>query len=378
MSENIKIVSREELYNLVWSKPLTTLSKEYAYSDNGLRKICIKHNIPLPKSGYWSKLKFNKKVKKEQLPKGDDTVKIELYIRKEGQESINHPNSERAKIKQEIESNKELSFKVPDRLSNPHKYILATQVYHKELKERDRTRDWNKKLDSTNALSVNVSDKIYSRALRFMDTLLKLMEKRGHTVKISSHSTIIVFEQRYHLRLTEKNKRVKRETNYSWDEHDLEPTGILSLKIDRTYPLKEWSDTKTKPLEDKLADILAWIELRAKEDKEHEIANKIWHEKQEILRQKKEELQKKKVEELSKFESLFHTATRWHKSQYIRSFIKEFQDFARKNNTLNEENKQWIEWAKEKADWYDPFIEKEIKLLEDIDRDTLKPKRTIS
>ena len=93
-----KELTRNELYDLVWSKPLTTLAKEYAYSDNGLRKICIKHNIPLPKSGYWSKIKFNKKVKKEKLPKEDESIKIELYIRKEGQESINHPNSERAKI----------------------------------------------------------------------------------------------------------------------------------------------------------------------------------------------------------------------------------------------------------------------------------------
>lgn len=78
MSEKIKILSREDLYNLVWSKPLTTLAKDYAYSDNGMRKICIKHNIPLPKSGYWSKMKFNKKVRKETLPKGDDNIITEL------------------------------------------------------------------------------------------------------------------------------------------------------------------------------------------------------------------------------------------------------------------------------------------------------------
>lgn len=147
-------LARQELYDLVWSRPLTTLSKEYAYSDNGLRKICIKHNIPLPNSGYWSKLKFNKKVKKEALPKGDDNVKIELYIRREGQESINHPNSERAKIKHELVNNKEFSFKVPDRLSNPHKYIVATQVYHKELKIKNKARDWDRKIDSTNVLSI--------------------------------------------------------------------------------------------------------------------------------------------------------------------------------------------------------------------------------
>lgn len=41
--ENIKI-SRKELYDLVWSKPMSTLAKEYLISDNGLRKICKKFN----------------------------------------------------------------------------------------------------------------------------------------------------------------------------------------------------------------------------------------------------------------------------------------------------------------------------------------------
>ena len=133
--------TRNQLYDLVWSKSLTKLSKEFAYSDNGLRKICVKYNIPLPKSGYWSKVKFNKKVKRMPLPKGEDSVKIELYIRKEGQESINHPNSERAKIRQDIESNKELPLIVPNRLSKPHKCIIATKDYYEKLRVRNKNRD---------------------------------------------------------------------------------------------------------------------------------------------------------------------------------------------------------------------------------------------
>ena len=57
-----KEFTRKELYDLVWNKPLTHIAKDYNFSDNGIRKICKKHNIPLPKNGHWSKLKFNKKV----------------------------------------------------------------------------------------------------------------------------------------------------------------------------------------------------------------------------------------------------------------------------------------------------------------------------
>ena len=55
--KNSITIGRKKLYEKVWSFPLTQLCKEYNLSDNGLRKVCIKHNIPLPVAGYWSKNK---------------------------------------------------------------------------------------------------------------------------------------------------------------------------------------------------------------------------------------------------------------------------------------------------------------------------------
>jgi len=43
--------SRNELYELVWAKPMTHLSKELGLSDVGLRKIYVKFGIPLPSRG---------------------------------------------------------------------------------------------------------------------------------------------------------------------------------------------------------------------------------------------------------------------------------------------------------------------------------------
>ena len=38
----------EELYDLVWSEPMTTVCKRFGISDNGLRKHCKSMNIPTP------------------------------------------------------------------------------------------------------------------------------------------------------------------------------------------------------------------------------------------------------------------------------------------------------------------------------------------
>ncbi len=59
--------TRKELYDLVWKEPLLTLSKKYDISDVGLRKVCIRMKIPLPKAGHWQKLRHGKKVRRKHF-----------------------------------------------------------------------------------------------------------------------------------------------------------------------------------------------------------------------------------------------------------------------------------------------------------------------
>lgn len=43
--------SRQELYELVWSEPKSTLAKRLGISDVGLAKACRRADIPVPGSG---------------------------------------------------------------------------------------------------------------------------------------------------------------------------------------------------------------------------------------------------------------------------------------------------------------------------------------
>jgi len=54
MSKNTIKITRKELYDKVWLVPMIKLSQDYNLSDNGLRKICYKANIPMPMRGYWA------------------------------------------------------------------------------------------------------------------------------------------------------------------------------------------------------------------------------------------------------------------------------------------------------------------------------------
>ena len=70
--------SRNELYELVWAKPMTHLAKELGLSDVGLRKICVKYGIPLPLRGYWSRLQFGKQDPRPELPFENNNPQIRL------------------------------------------------------------------------------------------------------------------------------------------------------------------------------------------------------------------------------------------------------------------------------------------------------------
>lgn len=259
---------------------------------------------------------------------------------------------------------------VPSKLTKPHKYTIATKQYYKKLKAEKKSRR-HVEIDSTNVLSIDVSEKLLSRSFRFMDSLIKTFEDRGYKVEVDKSTKVIIENQEYNLRLAEKNKRVKRESRYGIDWYGLAPTGSLVLRVYTYIPLREWADAKTKKLEDKLGDILLWLEKKAKEDKKQQIANEIWHRQYEIQKKKEEEFKELRRKEIEQFDALYLSAERYQKTLYIRNYIDKLESIEKEKNTITDEKKKWIEWARDKADWYDPFIEKEDDLLRGIDRDKL-------
>src|SRR5262249_53158606 len=65
-------MKRAALYALVWERPVTQVARSFGMSDVGLRKLCAKHGIPTPPSGYWTKLAHGKQVIQTPLPPLED------------------------------------------------------------------------------------------------------------------------------------------------------------------------------------------------------------------------------------------------------------------------------------------------------------------
>ncbi len=63
-----KVLTRLELFDLVWATPMSSLAREFAMSDVGLAKLCRRHGIPRPGRGYWARRTAGQTVKKPKLP----------------------------------------------------------------------------------------------------------------------------------------------------------------------------------------------------------------------------------------------------------------------------------------------------------------------
>jgi hypothetical protein len=61
-------VSRQALYDRIWTTPITAVCRDYGISNVGLAKVCRRHKIPCPPRGYWAKKQTGKTVRRTPLP----------------------------------------------------------------------------------------------------------------------------------------------------------------------------------------------------------------------------------------------------------------------------------------------------------------------
>jgi len=326
--------------------------------------------IPLPDLGYWSCVQFGKKLpSRKPLPefKGDNYV--DLKLREEGDSTDIDPYlSKRATLIEQIEKDSRINLKVPERLTNPDQIIISVKdnLYKKDVWRKDDVVT-----SSSGFLSISVAPKNVARALRLLDTLIKAFRFRGHNfINKNGNVYIVVGQEEMMLSCREKHSKEIIKEKYG-DRTITKPNGILSIRIEESYNVKEWLDGKIL-LEEQMSKIIASIELRGLKLKEERLAReKYWAEQKEKDRIAKE-LQDRKEKELNDFKDIFRMAQRHEKAEAIRRYAQKFENWIISENTLTEELKNKIEWMRNKADWYDPFVEAYDELLNDIDRDELK------
>lgn len=364
--------TREELYELVWKESLLSLSKKYEISDVGLRKACIRMSIPTPPAGYWMKLQSGKKPAKIKLPgkyEGNSTIELEIRKPKEKSEKTGPSNAD---ILQEINTKYQLDFKVATELKNPDKLVVAAR---QKLREKEQYYSQYKgvKTSDRDTLDIRVSPQNISRTLCFMDALIKLLKKMGNEVIIGEHqyekgTFAKVNGQMIRIYMRDRLKKVIVNRD-RWNSTEMHSSGLLFFNVGGSYG-KEYMDGK-QTIEEQMPDVIVRLiqlsnfAIQAKKESDERHAE--WERKEKI----RKEIEQRKQIELSDFITLMTKYSRWQQSRQIREYLNELEKHAVQNNQYSEDFKMWLERAREKADWFDPMIERNDPWLEGVDRDNL-------
>lgn len=76
LEEQFMKISRELLYNEIWEISVSGVAKKYNVPYAELLRLCKEIEVPIPPSGYWTKLNFGKPVEKIPLPESSQSEVI--------------------------------------------------------------------------------------------------------------------------------------------------------------------------------------------------------------------------------------------------------------------------------------------------------------
>ena len=290
--------TRLELFNQVWETPMTKLAQAYNCSDVGLRKTCIRFDIPLPPNGHWQKCNYGKGYPKPNLTNPNHNPEITM-----------HPKSmQRAKEAAEIEKEIKASLleanpklKPITQFTNLHPLAKRTYdlalVYEKEIKKLTKKWSWHDRdkfavnlYSDKGRFIFNASDKCFPftasipsifRAIKFLDPILKELEANGFIVNAIEEKDAYsrfnrkdtVFEKdgvKLKVRIREGYSKVTSKTKFRKDisihtigdyEENYYPNTILYFEVCHEYQYN-WYIFKDKvkyKLEDQIHLILKYL-----------------------------------------------------------------------------------------------------------------------
>jgi hypothetical protein len=387
MDEQSYEMSRSELYEQVWTVPMSKLAKRYGISDVGLAKICKKNSIPRPARGYWARKEAGYKVESLPLPPGDDTI---ITI---NSNPFSFNNSKLKDVVSRVISSRDSSHErivVPERLSNPHPLIHQSS----ELLKVSQPNDVGLLEPPKKAcLDITVSKNSLRRALRIIDTIIKSLEKQGFTVFFSEGFTKTkILDIPVSFGITEKLMIKKKqpkdhglrgyyEFGHSLFVEERVPSGKLCLTIHdagiywRYGCQQNWNDGAKQKLEDRMNSFVNGLVNVAVAKKEHDRQQKD-EERQRIERQrqleeerrKQAELRKRYLEEQVRVTKLISEAEDWKRSQILREYIAEIEKHATCGTLPFSPDKplaEWLKWAHDQADRLDPLTPSPPSILDE-------------
>lgn len=399
-------LSREDLYELAWSKPISELAKDFGISDVGLAKRCKRLSVPVPGRGYWARVDAGQTPYRPTLPKREaqwhDESALTVapsVVAKEEVRSVDHEGT--LTVAARIAA---LTIVPSASIVDALPPIKRTAMSAKHPRRSELTFERGERTGPL--VEMQVTSDAIERALLLADTLLRAAQALGWDYRDAarqetnesdaretwrSHSAaaenskpdpesrigrLVVEGEEVALRIEERFRdekheptaaelaREKREYAYHAPRKVAVATGALRVvRLDtyRTYgnpDRRSWYDRKGTRVEEQIKDILLGfyqLALSIKERRTKDEADERERQEQERRQKEWEAIQDANQKLIKQLET---DAGAWHRARYLRRYIQA----ARKTlgprvlpATFRNDTVDFLDWAQTYVNQLDPL-----------------------
>lgn len=390
-------LTREDLYELVWSKPMVELAKDFGLSDAAVAKRCRKLGVPVPGRGYWARVDAGQTPRQTPLRKRADQNSDYYALtfdspREDRTESDRRPEPTEQKALRERIQEMELGFE--SNLRSASAAIKRTAVHLKRPWRQEIL--WDRGEKAGPIIRIEVSETVVDRALLVCERLLLGAGRLGWTFqgpakpkesgasgyrdpfearvpKPPSFGHLLVEGEMLAFRIderrrqldhvpTEEEKARRRRREYvhapRWD---FEPSGEIRLHIaepESRYTSCTWKDGAKVRLEDKITSVLLSLldaALRIKSNREQKRLDEIEERRKEILRINQSQRRDANAKLIRALET---QAGAWLRARLLRGYLRATRRAVgtdRVEATLAGKPVDFIAWAQHYVDQLDPL-----------------------
>ena len=385
-----KTVTRQELYNLVWSEPLTKLAATFGISSVALAKACDRMAVPVPPRGFWARKAVGKTDTRPTLPPRPPGLDEETmvgggpywrshYWTRPSDEELFGPIPPEPNFEESLEAVRprvEASIRrviVPKVLELPHPAVARVLKY--DAARAEKAREYG---SSSSWYAPRYETPIQKRRLRLASTLFLALAQCGGRTELHGGEPYDGVANDFGVRVGDQLVTVqvavieaKATTGKGADRRTTTQDKIritMAQGGGRTLDGQVWEDAD-KRLEDQLRDIAVAIVMRGEEQHRSAVMGRHkWRiearaELIERRRKEREEAERKAIELQAKLEGerverLLGEADGLRKAMAIRQYVVEAREANAKLSApaSDEEMAAWADWALAVADRIDPVV----------------------
>lgn len=372
------IYYREALYKEVWEMPVVKVAKKYGVSDVAIHKVCKSMSIPVPPRGYWAKVRAGQRPKQQSLPATKGMIQM-TGARTQTEEAMGSLSDETLSF---------LENEIRQKVLAAAQQIKATEddiILHKKIRAYiSIVREWNKNNARTpgaqrdNKAYTNhppflagvISNDSLGRVYKILNTLFRSIENLGGS--INDDLSMQIRDEHVSIHIIESQNKTQHEMSRQeaqammiyedekrhrgWAskpqirKYDYSFNGRLRISIDNNRYFKDTSGVK---IESSLGEVL----IALYEESERVRIEREKREEKERKEQEAERLRKERInrynDEIDRTIALANCAKDYSTAREIRNYIAAVEANA---DHTNEDTLSWLEWAKKKADWFDPTV----------------------